>query len=441
MKTPIYDFLKSYRGGGFSRFHMPGHKGIGKLGIESLDITEINGADVLYSPKGIILESENNATSLFGSAHSYYSTEGSTLAIKAMLALALRGKKTKKIIAARNAHKAFIYASVLLDFDTVWVGYKEREHITVSNILPEEIIEALSQNPDAAAVYITSPDYLGNTADIAGIAEVCKTYGKPLLVDNAHGAYLAFLKKNRHPITLGAAMACDSAHKTLPVLTGGAYLHISKDFESFCPFARDMLSLFASTSPSYLTLASLDLCNAYLDNRYKEKLEKCVKEVGRVKSLLSEMFFAPEESEPLKIVINTAKYGYRGEEIAAKLTDTGVIPEFYDRDYTVFMATPENTVNDFRKIVYVFANLKPKTPLPSLIISPALPERKMSAKDASFSDSEIIYAKDAEGRILASPSVSCPPAVPIAVMGEVLNSDALKMFEYYGIEKVAVVCE
>ena len=105
--------------------------------------------------------------------------------------------------------------------------------------------------------------------------EVCKTYDTPLLVDNAHGAYLAFLEENRHPIALGATMCCDSAHKTLPVLTGGAYLHISKDApESFVRSARSMLALFASTSPSYLILASLDRCNASLADGYEKKLAK-----------------------------------------------------------------------------------------------------------------------------------------------------------------------
>lgn len=79
-----------------------------------------------------------------------------------------------------------------------------------------------------AAVYITSPDYLGNLADIGGMSDVCRKYGVLLIVDNAHGAYLHFLPKPEHPLDLGAEMCCDSAHKTLPVLTGGAYLHISQ---------------------------------------------------------------------------------------------------------------------------------------------------------------------------------------------------------------------
>ena len=118
MKAPIYDFVKKYSESGTSRFHMPGHKGKGPLGIEAFDITEIFGADNLYSADGIIDESERCATELFGSARTFYSAEGSTLAIRAMLSLALSGRKNTErplVVATRGAHKAFITAAACLN--------------------------------------------------------------------------------------------------------------------------------------------------------------------------------------------------------------------------------------------------------------------------------------------------------------------------------------
>ena len=107
MTTPIVDFVRSYAQSGTARLHMPGHKGRSLLGFEPLDITEICGADELYAPEGIIAESEANATRLFGTAHSYYSTEGSSQCIRAMLFLALQGApqngKRPVLLAARNA--------------------------------------------------------------------------------------------------------------------------------------------------------------------------------------------------------------------------------------------------------------------------------------------------------------------------------------------------
>ena len=94
MKTPILDFVKGYMQSGTSRFHMPGHKGALALGVEGYDITEIFGADVLYSAEGIIAQSESNASELFKTAHTYYSTEGSTLALTAMLGAAMKNADT-----------------------------------------------------------------------------------------------------------------------------------------------------------------------------------------------------------------------------------------------------------------------------------------------------------------------------------------------------------
>ncbi len=125
MDTPIVDFVRGYAQSGISCLHMPGHKGQSLLGFEPLDLTEIRGADELYEPEGIIAQSESNATRLFGTQHTYYSTEGSSQCIRAMLCLALqaapRTGKRPVLLAARNAHKALLYAAALLDFDIQWL--------------------------------------------------------------------------------------------------------------------------------------------------------------------------------------------------------------------------------------------------------------------------------------------------------------------------------
>lgn len=445
MTTPIADFVKKYAQKDVSRFHMPGHKGASLLGCEALDITEINGADVLGSASGIIAESENNAAELFGSRYSFYSTEGSSLAIKAMLALIKKktpsGKRTR-ILAARNVHKAFIYACALLDIDAQWLYPKEFSHLCSCKITAEELEKALVASvslPDA--VYVTSPDYLGNIADIKGLSEVCRKYGIPLLVDNAHGAYLAFLKDSCHPLALGAAMCCDSAHKTLPVLTGGAYLHVSKEYAEFsADDIRNTMALFASTSPSYLTLQSLDLCNAYIANGYQARLESLIKKLSTLRDALAGLGFSPVRSEELKIVFAQKDCGYSGYELARILSDFGIEPEFADRDFLVLMVTPENTDSDLERVYSAFASLERRTSStdePSLL--PCTPVSALSIREAVFSSSETVNVEDSEGRICASPTVSCPPAVPIAVSGEMIDKAAIDMFKYYGIEKIEVL--
>ena len=290
-------------------------------------------------------------------------------------------------------------------------------------------------------VFITSPDYLGNLSDVLRISEACRKCGVPLLVDNAHGAYLNFLSPSLHPIALGADMCCDSAHKTLPCLTGGAYLHISKSApKKYLASARRMLSIFASTSPSYLTLESLDLCNAYLSCGYEKKLADTVSRIGGVKSKLSSLGFSVLKTEPLKIVIDANEYGYTGFEIADRLSSYGIEAEFFDGEYLVLMATPENDVSDYERLCKALTSLPVRKPIPKKKINIRIDTpKRMSIRDAVFAEHEIIPARLAIGRICASPTVSCPPAVPIAVSGEVITEEAVSLFERYKINEIEVV--
>ena len=449
MKTPIYDFVQKYAESDVSRFHMPGHKGKSFLGCERLDITEVQGADVLYSADGIIEESERNASVLFGTAHSFYSAEGSSLAIKAMLALAVKGFKGSKggagvkpvVLAGRNAHKAFIYSCALLDIDVKWLYPRKSEHLCSCSIAPADVEKALC-GEDFCAVYITSPDYLGNIADISGIAKGCRSHGVPLLVDNAHGAYLNFLSPSIHPIALGADMCCDSAHKTLPVLTGGAYLHISPATDEKYVFgARNALSVFASTSPSYLILQSLDLCNKYLSEGYENRLSECMKRVEETRAFISQKGFAVMPSEPLKITLNASASGYTGKELAVKLRAYNIVCEFADDNYLVLMISPETRDIDFDRLEQAFSELPIRAPLTSENDTFCLDscEQCMTIREAIFSESETVSVENAVGRICGAPTVSCPPAIPIVVSGERISEKSIKLFKRYGIEEISVV--
>ena len=437
MKTPIFDFAREYAASGKMRLHMPGHKGASFLCCEALDITEISGADSLYEASGIIKESEANASTLFG-CDTYYSTEGSSQCIRAMLYLAMQsaaasGKKPL-VLAGRNAHKAFISAAALIDFDIEWL-YGKNSYLSceISAKEVEEGITAFSP----AAVYLTSPDYLGKISDIESIATVCKKHGVMLLVDNAHGAYLKFLAKSRHPIDLGADMCSDSAHKTLPVLTGGAYLHIAKEYAQ--SNVKNALALFGSTSPSYLILESLDLANKYIAGGYKEKLCNFANEVTKLKKELIASGYSLVEEEPLKITIDAKKYGYSGFEIAKHLERCDIICEFCDNDFAVLMLTPEKC--DFTALKKALFLLVKKDTIISAPPTSVKCERVMPVRKAAFAPSEIISVDNALGRVLAITTVGCPPAVPIAVCGERISKEAIKCFKYYGIDNCTVVKE
>lgn len=437
MKTPIFDFVSAYAQGNSTRVHMPGHKGKGPLGFEKYDITEISGADALFLADGIIKESEDNLTSIFDTALSVYSCEGSSLCVRAMLYLARLLKGDGYVLATRNAHSSFVSALALLDLDVEWIcGDYMRCQITA-----EELDARLSRAKEKPiCVYVTSPDYLGGICDIASLARVCEGHGVLLLVDNAHGAYLKFLEKDSHPIALGAHMCCDSAHKTLPTLTGGAYLHISKKAPMEAQEnVRDAMALFASTSPSYLILASLDKTNEYLSGDYRARLGAFVARLDSLKERLIKNGYTLKGSEPLKVVIDANEYGYTGRELALTLERDGIFCEMSDFENLVLMLTPENTEDELLRVERALLNIPKKDKISAPVFDFSLPSVKMSVREALLSPREIINIENALGRISASSNFFCPPAISVVVAGEEITSEIISLMKHCGYTKISVV--
>lgn len=442
MKTPIVSFLKSYQEKSPVRMHMPGHKGAGILGFEGMDLTEIYGADELFAAEGIIKESEQNASSLFG-CPTYYSTQGSTLCIQTMCTILCQDAKSKgkkpKILAGRNAHRSFIHAAALLDFDIEWL-YGNSDYLSCkihAEDLEKAIIESLP-----TAVYLTNPDYLGNLLDIKPLASVCKKHNVLLAIDNAHGAYLRFLEPSLHPIDLGADLCCDSAHKTLPVLTGGAYLHLSESLNQVWKNdVKHFMEYFSSTSPSYLIMASLDAANKVLDTTFRNSLSECVRSVASLKNTLVQHGYTILSGEPMKITISTKEFGYTGNEIANLLMECDIYPEFYDSDYIVLMPSPYNTKDDLKRLETCLCGIERK---PLLINKPPKLEQSkkaMNVRQALFSSSITLDVSKSLGQVCSSVTVSCPPAILPVIPGEVISESSIEVMRYYGIETVRVVKE
>lgn len=441
MKTPIYNFCRDYAIGGSLRMHMPGHKGkrfIHPLSsVFPLDITEIRGADSLFEAEGIISESESNAASLFKTAKTLYSTGGSTLCIQAMLALAV--KPSGVVLAARNAHIAFHNACALLDLEPRWIYGEQGGGSVISyNYTAADVESGIISNggkPDC--VYITSPDYYGKMADISAISAVCKKYGVPLLVDNAHGSHLAFLKESRHPIALGADMCCDSAHKTLPVLTGGAYLHIAE--KSFTATAKGAMALFASTSPSYLTLCSLDLCNEYMEKQIEADLADVVLAIASLKSALAPAWEFMD-GDLLHLTILPNKSGLTGRKLAEILGEEGITVEYADDFAVVMLFSPLDGAVECDRLFSVLSTIKmPKIRIEQALLPVLRPKRSMSPREACFSENEEIPVAEAEGRICGRVKITCPPGIAIVAAGEGIDSAAINILKKYSILRINVV--
>ena len=351
------------------------------------------------------------------------------------------------VIAARNVHKTFLYAAALVDFDVVWL-YPEKMHSLCSCMisakqLKEEIEKQIEEHQGItpAAVYVTSPDYLGGGLDVSALAQVCHNFDIILAVDNAHGAYLHFLEKSQHPMDLGADICCDSAHKTLPVLTGGAYLQISKNApEYFTEHAKQAMALFGSTSPSYLIMASLDLCNIYLKNEYREKLASTIAQLEKMKARLKEHNWNIANSDPLKLTIEVSGY-ITGYELETYLRKEGIECEYADDKFVVLMVTPENTNEDLAALWHALESFDNKSlsTAKKVQLQPVRCEQRLTIREAILANQEMVKVKDSLGRICGTPMVGCPPAIPIVVAGEIINEMAVEVFEYYGVEMVSVV--
>ena len=423
METPISDFVERYVGSNPVRLHMPGHKGADD--ISRYDITEVKGTDDLISL------SEQNASEIFG-CPTYYSAEGSSLCIRAMLSLLLRRTGKRTVIAARNCHRTFITACALLDLDVIWLP---EDGGLLSSSVDISVLDDILGREDPCCVYITSPDYLGNLSDIQSIASVCHDHGCLLAVDNAHGAYLKFF--DLHPMDLGADICCDSAHKTLPVLTGGAYLHVSFDLNG--NDVRREMDLFASTSPSWLILASLDRCNKYMSD-------------PSLRSDLHELSFILEKvtsgspidtcgSEPLKITFCPNSFGYTGDELADILRSFNIEPEFSDENYVTLMFSRENRKEDIDILQSALRSVEKKDPIDAEILKVPSPEKVIGIRAAVFARTEVINVDDAVGRVAGFVKTSCPPAVPIVIAGERIGHSHVKALKKYGFKTIEVCCD
>ena len=439
MTTPIVDFVRSYAQSGTARLHMPGHKGQSLLGFEPLDITEICGADELYAPEGIIAESEANATRLFGTAHSYYSTEGSSQCIRAMLFLALQGApqngRRPVLLAARNAHKALLYAAALLDFDIRWLWPSAQAEGALCScpVTAEALTGALhalaQQGISPFGVYVTSPDYLGGVQDIPALAAVCRAQGVPLLVDNAHG------------------------------VTGGAYLHLAHDAPVQDEAAvRGALALFGSTSPSYLILQSLDACNAVLAGDYPQRLSQCCAALEGLRRSLNKVAAARQcpvplavagaQQEPMKLTLDAAALGCTGTALAEALRRAQLECEYADPRYVVLMFTPENPPQDFERLQTALEQLlaavpaglsRPENRAGEFAALQQQAVQRCTIRQAVLGAQVRVPVHKALGRVCAMPTVSCPPAIPVAVSGEEITPAAIALMQRYGIEELSVL--
>ncbi|MGN0683639.1 MAG: amino acid decarboxylase [Oscillospiraceae bacterium] len=424
MNTPICDFLEKYTADNKLRLHTPGHKG-----ENPHDITEVYGADSLYesTPNGIIGMSELNAQSIFGSQRTCYSCEGSTLAIQAGLAV-LKSQGVKTIAASRCSHRSLAMAASLLRMNVKWLYPPE--------FLSANITYNADSIRDADALFITNVDYYGGTWRFVNPKI-------PVLIDNAQASYLRFVDKRAfgveyvHPLELGFPLICaESAHKTLPVLTGGAYLHFSAGTDP-SP-AKEMMALFGTSSPSYLILESLDRFNAMIANNTQMVNNACGA-VAELKQRLTEQGVPIQKTDPLRITINAREWGYTGFQYAQILRDSGVECELADHSNVVLLFSATSSLADCERAELAIHFVPQRTPLPPANCPVVKATADMPMWEAMYLPRKTIPIKSASGEVCAKFTAPCPPGVPIIMPGEIIDHNVIDALWAFGIQEVTVV--
>ena len=429
--TPLYDALEKYIKKEKLRMHMPGHKGslpfpFGDCAL--FDATELPDTGNLYTQNGPIQACEEQYEAICQSGATLLSAGGSTLCIQSMLSLFC--PQSSKILIGRNCHAAAVNTAAMLDLNPVWLFPDEASgKYTYGRITPSAVKSALFKNPDAKAVYITSPDYFGVMSDIENISLICREHNIPLLVDNAHGAHLVFFEKS-HPIQLGADACCDSLHKTLPALTGAALLHL-KD-RSLKEKARHCMSLFGSTSPSYLIMLSADL----LKNNFEElKLDyrKLAEKIYDFKLCYKQKWGTSGICDPVRISLNFNFNTF--SEAKSLLDELRIEPELLFDGGLILIPSPSQDLTSIDELALRLHNDGCETD--NIKFLPGA--RAAGIREALFSEKEKVSIEDAIGRVAAETVFLCPPAVPLIIPGEVISADMAANMKTNGIDRCFVI--
>ena len=448
----IFKLLEEYSNSGIMPMHMPGHKRnvadvpfLARLGGE-FDITEIDSFDELHNPKGILQDSMERAANLWGSKHAIYLVNGSTCGILA--GIYATTKRGGKVVMARNCHMSVYNAVELFGLDPVFVMPRIDAGFGIyASVQPSDIEAALDMNPDVSLVILTSPSYDGVISDIRTISEIAHARGIPVLVDEAHGAHLSFSPYFKGgAIEAGADMVIQSIHKTLSSLTQTAIAHLNGSLVSLKKFMRS-LTIFETSSPSYLLLASIDGCVGLLEHKgpalfkqWEENLrflDEKTCSLGHLKVLMhgdDSLDKHPEiyEFDRSKILITSQKRSCSGVDLMkAFRMEHNIELEMASGQYALAMTGLGDTKEGMKRFVRALCRLDqtcnkndskpPFTPIP------AIPRRRLPISEAVVADAVYVDAKKAEGRISTEYVWAFPPGIPLIIPGEEINRDFLLM--------------
>jgi lysine decarboxylase len=459
MKTPILDGLKRLKEENSVSFHMPGHKGKNTLiewgdYIPYIDTTEVAGMDNLHDPRGVIKESQELAAKAFGAKETLYSINGTTGGI--YIALSTVTNPGDKVLIQRNSHKSMYNGAILnrLNVEYMYPNYNEKYHV-LTGIDPEHIELRLKQDKDIKVVTIVYPNYYGVCSDIKRIAEIVHKYNRILLVDEAHGSHFTF--SDKLPISAleaGADIVVQSTHKTLPSFTQTSMIHVGTDRVNIDKL-KDMSSLYQTTSPSYLFMASLEIARAYMEEEGKRKLEESILLSNKTMELLDKiervhLFTGDEEDKTIYAKDNTkilfrldGMTGTKAKNILRE--DYNIRLEMADYYYALILTSLMNEKEDFEKLINAVEDMTKKSSYEEVTpVSIEMPTPKiiLPIHEAFYGNKKVLDLKEGIGKISASYVIPYPPGIPLICPGEEITEELCEHIWFLmdkGIEIVGLI--
>lgn len=490
---PLLAALEQNLASGRLSFHMPGHRNGAswpqamRNSLARLDTTELACTDDLHQPTGPVLAAMQAAADYFGSGRTFLITTGSTVGLLALLAGTVgRGGR---LLLARTCHQSIVHALALLTIEPVWI-LPEPWQPTSFGLLPPvsalAVTRALRQNQDIQAVLITSPDYYGTCSDLPGIAAAAHAAGAMLLVDEAHGAHLAGAPAWLPPTALASdADACvQSAHKTLPALTQGAYLHLSRQAVADQRIDPEriaaMLRVFQTSSPSFAIAASLDFARFFLASEGQTWIGQQLEHIAWLQerlaprlsvsppnrqSLLADQPGQPASSlrDPLRLVISLKSTDWTGIAATSWLSARMVDVEMADLSRLVLIPALDQPAADFTRLADLLDQMVTGPPAASLgwpsagclngatapsdytVLEQLWADQQVHPPELAVSPGELLFPtaatprtvcriplSQAVSRIAARAITPYPPGIPLIWPGERISDRQVELLRQLG---------
>lgn len=450
--TPLFDALYRHSNQSPISMHVPGHKNgtvFPKQGTDfykkilQIDVTELTGLDDLHDPEGPILEAERLAANLYGVEKTFFLVNGSTVGNLAMILAATT--KNDRVLVQRNSHKSIINGLKLAQANPVFLHPEYDETVQVPTYVSYATVqEAIENYPDAKALILTSPNYYGmtNTSELQKIITLAQSHQIPVLVDEAHGAHFILEGFPKSAITLGADVIVHSAHKTLPAMTMGSYLHVNSKFVD-TKQVQFYLQMLQSSSPSYPIMASLDLARHFLENTKTKGTKTIINNITGFKDNLKKVSQLkvvesnnPEiQTDPLKMTIQTQCFA-NGYQIQKMLEQQGVFTELADPNNVLFvlpLTTEMNSKETVQLIRNAVSELKPTTEvLPTLqLFSERIIPLCISYHEIKGYNRRVVSFQKAVGEISGEMIIPYPPGIPVLMEGERVTEEHIEVITTY----------